>query len=209
MRIVLTPQRLFDIEADLFLLPFFEDERPLKGTAGWVDWHEAGRLSRLLLDGHVKGAPEDRLLYVAEGLFRTRAMLLFGLGSSRDFSYYRIFKVYQYLAETLRRLAGRRFILGLPGRLHGETEAGRLVDRMIQGLADGSWKDLRLLEGLSLMVAVGSGGADELYVALQRTRGELAGRVAVTVARWEEAESPGRPLPETAPAAAGAGAAAS
>jgi hypothetical protein len=40
---------------ETLVLPFFSDERPLRGAAGLCDWRLCGRLSRMLQAGRVAG----------------------------------------------------------------------------------------------------------------------------------------------------------
>src|SRR5262249_59421955 len=40
-----------------------EDERPLRGTAGYVDWRMCGKLSRLLIDRFFTRASDHCLLF--------------------------------------------------------------------------------------------------------------------------------------------------
>jgi hypothetical protein len=58
----------------------FEDERPLKGLAGLVDWRLCGRLSALYLGGFASGALGERVLRPTGGRLPQPAVLLMGLG---------------------------------------------------------------------------------------------------------------------------------
>src|SRR5438874_9265009 len=48
---------------EALVLPFFSDERPLRGAAGLCDWRLCGRLSRLLASGRVQGQWGETTLY--------------------------------------------------------------------------------------------------------------------------------------------------
>src|SRR4051812_50168900 len=48
---------------EALVLPFFSDERPLRGAAGLCDWRLCGRLSRLLLGGRGRGNWGETTLY--------------------------------------------------------------------------------------------------------------------------------------------------
>ncbi|MDH3842567.1 MAG: hypothetical protein OES69_01410, partial [Myxococcales bacterium] len=45
-----------ELQTELILLPFFEDERPLRGAAGLIDWRLCGALSRRLAGGDLRGS---------------------------------------------------------------------------------------------------------------------------------------------------------
>lgn len=68
--------------ADSLCLFIAEDERPLGGLAGFVDWRLCGALSRVLLNGWFTGARGDRLLLPADGRIAMPRIFAFGLGSS-------------------------------------------------------------------------------------------------------------------------------
>jgi hypothetical protein len=59
-----------------------EDERPLSGAAGFVDWRLCGELSRILKSGFFTGAPGDKLLVPTELRVPAKKLFAVGLGKS-------------------------------------------------------------------------------------------------------------------------------
>jgi Cytosol aminopeptidase family, N-terminal domain len=59
-----------------------QDERPLSGAAGFVDWRMCGELSRVLGSGFFVGAPGDKLLLPTEHKIPARRLFAVGLGNS-------------------------------------------------------------------------------------------------------------------------------
>lgn len=59
-----------------------EDERPLTGTAGYVDWRLSGGLSRVLLQGFFTGARGDQLLLPSDGRVPMKRIFVVGVGKS-------------------------------------------------------------------------------------------------------------------------------
>ena len=57
-----------------------EDERPLRGDVGMVDWRLCGALSHELISGFVTGAADEVVLLPLEGPFEARRVLTVGLG---------------------------------------------------------------------------------------------------------------------------------
>lgn len=57
-----------------------EDERPLPGAAGFVDWRLSGALSRILKNGFFQGAPGEKLLVPTAGQVPTPKLFAVGLG---------------------------------------------------------------------------------------------------------------------------------
>ena len=48
-------EHLDQLGCEALILPFFDDERPPRGTLGLVDWRFAGLVSRLIQRGVVRG----------------------------------------------------------------------------------------------------------------------------------------------------------
>jgi hypothetical protein len=57
-----------------------EDQRPLEGLAGFVDWRLCGGLSRLLRQGFFTGKKDDKLLLPAEGRLSMERVFVVGVG---------------------------------------------------------------------------------------------------------------------------------
>jgi len=88
--------------ADVVVVPFFEDERPLRGTAGQADWRLCGKLSALAAAGELGGAVGETALVATFGGLRTPLLLVLGAGRREDFDA----RAYQRMAHeaTLRSL---------------------------------------------------------------------------------------------------------
>lgn len=59
-----------------------EDERPLSGAAGFLDWRLCGGLSRILGSGFFVGAPGDKLLLPTDARIPAPKVFAVGLGRS-------------------------------------------------------------------------------------------------------------------------------
>jgi hypothetical protein len=57
-----------------------EDERPLTGAAGYLDWRMCGSLSRILKSGFFTGQTGERLLTSSEGRVKPERVFAMGLG---------------------------------------------------------------------------------------------------------------------------------
>jgi len=67
-----------DVEAVCCFLT--EDERPLPGAAGFLDWRLNGGLSRVLKAGFFQGAPGEKLLVPSAGQVPAPRVFAYGLG---------------------------------------------------------------------------------------------------------------------------------
>jgi hypothetical protein len=133
--VVPTWRALDGLAADAWAAPVFSDERPLRGVAGLLDWRLSGRLSAWLRAGQLVGAPGERLVFPPPGgKVNTRAVVLFGLGRSRDFDEANYREALRATRRALVALGGERFALALP-QLRGEViDRGRLWQLTVEAL---------------------------------------------------------------------------
>src|SRR5438105_14906128 len=78
----LTLEALDQAQAESLCLFVGEDERPLRGLAGLVDWRLAGGLSKFLKSGFVTGKSGDALLTMAGPRLGFDKLFIFGMGPS-------------------------------------------------------------------------------------------------------------------------------
>jgi hypothetical protein len=81
-------ERLLDLPPDrmdgeVVAALFFEDDRPLRGAASYLDWRLNGHLTKLLLQGRVTGATADALVCCNNGKLQSAWALMLGGGSRR------------------------------------------------------------------------------------------------------------------------------
>ncbi|HSN84998.1 MAG TPA: M17 family peptidase N-terminal domain-containing protein [Polyangiales bacterium] len=111
-----TLESLDELQAEILVLPYFSDERPLRGAAGFVDWRSCGALSRKLMAGYLEGRFGDKALIAAPAKLRVEALLLIGLGNSNDFNPKRAAEACGLIAEALNHGDLSTAALALPGR---------------------------------------------------------------------------------------------
>ena len=96
------------------LVFFFENERPLRGSAGRADWRLCGRLSALIAAGRLSGAQGQAALIPATGGLRAPILVAVGAGARDAFDE----EVWCGLARDLvgrgLRLRARSIALPLP-----------------------------------------------------------------------------------------------
>lgn len=98
-----------------------EDERPLSGASGLVDWRLCGRLSRVLLDGFFQGARGEKLLLPGEGRLPIPRIFVFGIGPLARFDEEALSSGMTEAGRMLTRAQVKSVALEVPG-------AGRLPD---------------------------------------------------------------------------------
>ncbi len=96
MRVTVVGEPLARVHADILVLGFFEDVRPLSGLVGQMDWLAGGALSRLIVSRQVSGRLKETAL-IALHSFLTPRVLCVGLGKSSAYTYLTL----HHLAEVL------------------------------------------------------------------------------------------------------------
>lgn len=120
---------------DALVIPIWSDIRPLRGVAGLLDWRLCGRLSQLLRDGRVSGAPREKLLLVT-GRIPWKRLLVLGLGASVDFDEHAFRDGCLCGLQALRGIAARNVAIALPGRDRDAIRADHAVRTFLDVLAE-------------------------------------------------------------------------
>jgi len=121
----LTLDALDEAKAEALCLFVGEEERPLTGLAGLVDWRLSGRLSRMIRSGLLTGAPGEALLTPPGSRLSFEKLFLFGTGNLRDAE-----ALSSRLLDAMHRLfqAGvREAALQLPAGIVADEGARRLL----------------------------------------------------------------------------------
>lgn len=105
-----------------------EDQRPLRGAAGYVDWRLCGALSRVLLERFFTGAEGDTLLLPTHGRFPVSRIFVIGLGNTRGMTPESLGRALERAAQTLQKAKVENVAVELPaeGALDEGTRAGAL-----------------------------------------------------------------------------------
>ena len=166
LELSLFPGSVVEAPADTILVPVPEDERPLRGDAGLVDWRLCGLISEQLRSGYVSGAlGEAALLPGARPLSPSR-LLLVGTGSAPPRGGARpILRAMRSAAGKLLMMRSPAALLALPGAIDFAEDAVSLLRGLVHGLAehqsdlglhvilpDGAAKERALLSALGEVV---------------------------------------------------------
>jgi hypothetical protein len=100
---------------DALVVPVWSDVRPLRGAAGLLDWRLCGRLSQMIRDGRVTGAPHEKLLLVTNRV-PWRRVLAVGVGLSTAFDDEAFCSAIDCSLQALRGIGASSVAMALPGR---------------------------------------------------------------------------------------------
>lgn len=105
-RVLCVGEPLARIHADILVMGFFEDVRPLKGLTGQFDWLARGGLSRLIVNRRASGRLKETVL-MALPTFSTPRVMCVGLGKSTTYSYLVLHQVVESLRSVLQEMGIR------------------------------------------------------------------------------------------------------
>ena len=114
LRVDLRETSLARVEADCAVVAFFEDERPMRGGAGLVDWRLCGRLSRLVLEERLS----DRWgLLPSQGRLQTPRILVGNLGRIRELDAPKLQRFARDAGRRVTQLRARSVAWDLPAAI--------------------------------------------------------------------------------------------
>ena len=122
---------------ELAVVTFFENDRPLRGEAGRVDWRLCGMLSDLLVRGALRGSGGEAALIPTFGHLRAPQVLVLSLGSANGFG---ALEVKAMARAAVRRCVGlqvRSVALTLPGHWTGLLPVGPCAAAVLRGTVAG------------------------------------------------------------------------
>jgi hypothetical protein len=197
MDVILSKERVDIQECDVLVAGIFKDERPLKGSSGWIDWRFNGMLSRFLMENKLTGDWKETTLIPSQGRIVPRMVLLLGLGGVKEYSYLRLRDLSPHLLETLKKLDTTNICLSFPYQESTHVDCGKLAEVLIEGIAD--CLDLReypfseeWIKNLRLVFAEGEENFFEMLLGIQTAKDLLEDRIQIRIlAPTEDASDSG------------------
>jgi len=186
MDVILSTEGVDLQECDVLVSGLFQDERPLKGSSGWVDWRLNGMLSRFLIEKRLTGDWNETTLIPSYGRVIPGMILLLGLGKAKDYSYLRLRELSSHLLETLKNLNASHICLALPYDERYSVDCGKSAEVLIEGIADYLDKSPSLLneeyvKGLRLFFSVEEERFPEILLGVQTAQSILKERLKIRI----------------------------
>jgi hypothetical protein len=129
------------MEAELLACAIWQDERPMRGVAGLLDWRLAGTLSQLGRQGLLKGELGEVVFIPGRPRLTFEKLLIFGLGPRSGFGEGTFRSVVSHMLRALEGLRVRRAVVELPGRGDGIVEAERACELVLECVGDSETHD--------------------------------------------------------------------
>jgi cytosol aminopeptidase family protein len=115
-------RRLDEANVELCACAIWNDERPMRGLAGLLDWRLGGRLSALLQSDFMRGDLGETLLVPGKPHLPFEKVLVVGLGPRTAFDDGTFRQSVERIARALEGMNVRRALVELPGRASGAIE---------------------------------------------------------------------------------------
>ncbi len=134
-RFVAPDLRELDVaSAELLACCIWSDVRPVRGTAGLIDFRLAGRLSRLSRERFLEGSTGEVLLVPGRPKLPFDKVLVFGLGPRPGFSDVGYADAVRHIGRALEHLHVVRAVVELPGRADGALTAERAAELLVPAI---------------------------------------------------------------------------
>lgn len=120
---------------DALCLFVAEDDRPLPGTAGYVDWRLCGSLSQVLKKGFFTGVKDDWLLLPSDGRLPFPRVFAVGLGRRASLDKEALGQVLASAARVLAKARVESVALEIPSgaKLDEAAQAAALQQHFLPG----------------------------------------------------------------------------
>jgi hypothetical protein len=186
MDVLLSREKVDVQECDVLVTGFFKDERPLRGSSGWIDWRLNGKLSRFLMEKKLTGDWKEMTLIPSQGRVMPRMILLVGLGEVKEYSYLRLRQLPPHLLETFKKLGALNVCLSLPYEESYNVDCGKLAEVLLEGIADcsdlsGSPFNGEWIKKLTLHFAEGEEHLSEILSGVQTAKSVLTERIQISI----------------------------
>lgn len=118
------------LPVDAFAVFVAEDERPLWGLAGLLDWRMCAALSRHLHAGLLEGRADEALLMTASHGLAASRLFAFGLGARAKSTEEMFARRAKQACEALQKAGVKRVAIGVPEAPVASVSARILVDAL-------------------------------------------------------------------------------
>jgi hypothetical protein len=130
-------ERVTKIRAEILVLGVFQDQRPLHGLAGEVDWIHHGILSHLIQQDKFSGKIGDALLLHTHPKLPTPTTLLLGLGPRGRFDYSTLRQISEIAMSKIWHLQAKQCAMEFFGLLDCALDLPQSVDSLWEALKAG------------------------------------------------------------------------
>lgn len=141
LELSLFPGSIVEAPADTILVLVPEDERPLRGDAGLIDWRLCGLISEHLRSGYVTGQLGEAVLLPGDRPLSPARILLVGAGSAEARGGRPVLRAMRSAAAKLLMMRSPVALLACPGSIEFCEDVVPLLRGLVHGLAENQTDD--------------------------------------------------------------------
>lgn len=181
MEVIISSEPIDRQECHLVQAGFFEDERPLRGPAGLLDWRLNGAISREIIHGRITGRFKETVIIPSNERIRSPKILLIGLGLTRRISYPKLREVSTHLLQTLLKINILDFCCSIPHSKPYPLECSKAAEVWIEGLSDALGPHSEFRRDIKVRITEEDQWVDEALLGAQTAKVVLKGRMRIKV----------------------------
>jgi len=181
MEIIISSEPIDRQECQLVEAGFFEDERPLRGPAGLLDWRLNGAISREIINGRITGRFRETVIMPSHGRIHSPKILLIGLGPARRISYPKLREVSTHLLETLLKIGILDFCCAIPHSEPYPLDCAKAVEVWVEGMIDAPGLRDGIRKDIRMRITEEDRWLDEALLGAQTAKVVLKQRMRITV----------------------------
>jgi len=193
LELSLFPGSVVEAPADTILVLVPEDERPLRGDAGRIDWRLCGLISEHLRSGYVTGQLGEAVLLPGDRPLSPARILLVGAGSAAARGGRPVLRAMRSAAAKLLMMKSPVALLACPGSIDFCEDVIPLLRGLVHGLAENQTES-----DLHLVLPGGASKERALVAALSEVvPGAHSWGIEVHVS-WVDVDGEELPIPQRA-----------
>ncbi|MBW2145529.1 MAG: hypothetical protein JRG73_01045 [Deltaproteobacteria bacterium] len=170
MEIILSSKGPERIECDAVVLTFFQEEKPLKGISGLVDWRLHGFISRAMINQFITGRFGEKTLIASNNMLLAPMILCIGLGKVKQYSSSRLEEISTLILQTLHRIHVFTFTACLPGVETLGWDYSNAIESLINGTFAWAKSEGGGTAPFRLILREKKDRFDEIMIGLYRSR---------------------------------------
>lgn len=133
VRFVAPERELLDeINCEALAIPFFMEEKPLRGAFGLIDWRLCGLISRMIIQKRIDGSFKECILVSGRPRIGVEKLFFFGLGHEDAFDESVLVTISEFVFQTLAAVGVRTSAVVLPGRATDRIAPERAIELFLQ-----------------------------------------------------------------------------
>lgn len=185
MQLILSTENPDLPKHECLALGIFTDEKPPRGTCGFIDWRLNGMISREIKQGVIGGEFMEKILIPYPRRVGAKMLLLFGLGNSYDINYDKIYNAAYLITETIDKMSLNSFGFEICGDGRSNLTTTNIVEAMVTGIFDFLSSDIQKIARMSACLVAKPSSLQDVSAGIQQFKTNVNDKGSVVVGEPE------------------------